>query len=200
YTNSTLATGFGRNNRSAASTLVNVAGAIGTWDLHLASTDASCKDRGTTGSAQDIDRDTRAAPVDIGADEYMGAPTGPPTASLSIASAPVRPSDGAWLLKPATWSVTLLANRSLASLPTPLTFRDSSGATMLIALTGTLPGTTFTGTMVIGSAIPDGAGSFSLATGALVDTLGNTGNSIIQGSQAVVDKTPPSVPTHLIFQ
>lgn len=200
YTMATLASGFGRNNRSLPPGLMNTSGAVGTWDLHLSSLDTANKNTGTSGPAVDIDREARVAPVDIGADEYQGAPPGPPSATLSIASAPVRPSDGVFLLKAGSWSVTLIANRSVVNVPTPLTFRDSSGATVAVTLSGTVPGTTFTGTMVVGTGMPDGAGTFSLATGALVDTSGGSGNSITQGSQAVVDKTPPSVPANLIFQ
>ncbi len=200
YTASTLATGFGRNNRSISPGLVNVGGAVGTWNLHLTALDSSCKNLGTSGSAQDIDMESRVAPPDIGADEYNGAAPGPPTATLTIAAAPVRPSDGVYLLKAGSWSVTLIANRSIVNLPTPLTFRDSSGALMTIVLSGTVPGTTFTGTMSVGTGTPDGAGTFTLLTGALVDTSGGTGNAITQGGSAVVDKTPPSVPGNLIFQ
>ena len=200
YTPSTLASGFGRSNRSAAPGLMNLSGPVATWDLHLSALDTANKNNGTTGATQDIDREARVAPVDIGADEYQGVASGPPTATLSIASAPVRPSDGVYLLKSSSWAVTLIANRSIVNIPTPLTFRDSSGGVLTIVLTGTVPGTTFTGTMVVGTGTPDGAGNFSLATGALVDTSGGTGNSITQGSQAVIDKTPPSVPANLVFQ
>ena len=68
----------GTDNKCGATTFTNTVGTKSSWDLHLASTDVSNKDAGTTGTATDIDNDPRPQGVawDIGADEYTSAPAG----------------------------------------------------------------------------------------------------------------------------
>jgi hypothetical protein len=69
-----------------------------------------------------------------------------------------------------------------------------------IVLAGAVPGTTFTGTLTIGTSTAQGNGTFTLAASALKDSLGNTGNQITSGSTAIVDRTPPAAPTGLRTQ
>ncbi|RLE06616.1 hypothetical protein DRJ00_09465, partial [Candidatus Aerophobetes bacterium] len=70
--------------------------------------------------------------------------------------------------------------------------------TTSIILNGKVPGDTFTGTFKVDSSVADGQGSFSFASGALVDQAGNSGNEITSGSTVVIDKTPPPPPTNLV--
>ena len=63
--------GFGTSNKCADSVLINVAGAVGTWDLHLDPTDTNNKNAGTAGATDDIDVQSRPKGLgtEIGADE-----------------------------------------------------------------------------------------------------------------------------------
>lgn len=94
-------------------------------------------------------------------------------------------------------TVTLTASSSLVQIPGPLTLLESDGSFSTIVLSGTVPGTQFSGLLVVNSSVADGAATFALPVGSLIDGSGNTSNTIASGAGIVVDKTPPSAPTNL---
>lgn len=124
---------------------------------------------------------------DVGALEFWtGAAV---TASLTLSD----PSPTA----AGTVTVTLTTSAPVVQLPGVLTFTESDGSTTTIPLSGTVPGSTFTGTLVVNSSIAEGLGTFSLPVGSLVDGSGNLGNTIVSGAQTIIDMTPPSAPANL---
>ena len=187
-----------------------VSGAKDQVDLHLngiqASIDAGCGKSGASHvcpstaniTADDIDTQQRYVGLgpDIGADEY-GSPVTGPSATLSLAPAPPQ-HNGQTLLKPGTWTVTLVTSAPVVSVPVGLSFIDASSATVAVSLSGSVPGSNFVGTLVVDSGVADGAGSFSLPANALVDALGNKGNAISSGSTATIDKSAPRAPSNLV--
>ena len=113
------------------------------------------------------------------------------TASLSLSD----PSPTA----AGTVTVTLVTSVPVVSLPGPLTFHESDNTTTLVNLSGSVPGTTFSGVFLVNSTVADGLGTFSLPINNLVDGLGNAGNAIVTGAQTLIDKVPPSTPQNLHF-
>jgi hypothetical protein len=128
---------------------------------------------------------------DIGAVEYGTGPGAGPTASLSLSD----PSPTG----PGNVTVTLTTSTSIVQLPGVLTFLESDGTSTLINLSGSLPGNTFTGTLAVNTTVADGVGTFSLPSNSLIDGSGNKGNTIVSGSQTIIDKSPPSTPGNLRF-
>jgi hypothetical protein len=194
----TLAAGLGQGNRCAAPSFANTSGAPAGWDLHLAASDSGCRDKGDRGSAEDIDRGARAAPVDIGADEY-GSDARPVslTAILSITPAPPT-AGGVPLLRAAPWTVVLGASRELSMIPSGLRFLDASNRSTTVPLAGPVPGASFTGTFLVDGGIANGSGTFRLDTAALVDGLGNIGQEITSGAKATIDRTAPGSPARIL--
>jgi len=130
---------------------------------------------------------------DIGADEYGSTV---PSASLTLSDAPP--------IAAGTVTVTLITSTSVVSLPGVLTFTESDGTQTIISLTGSVPGTSFSGVFTVDSTVSDGLGTFSLPTNALVDSGGLSGSVITSvngtaGSTAVIDKVPPTSPSNLRF-
>jgi len=95
--------------------------------------------------------------------------------------------------------VTLTTSSAVVQLPGPLTFQESDSSITLITLTGTIPGSIFTGTFTVNSSVSDGLGTFTLPIGSLVPTTGLPGNAIVNGATTLIDKTPPSNPGNLRF-
>jgi hypothetical protein len=128
---------------------------------------------------------------DIGAVEYgTGAGAGP-TASVALSD----PSPTG----PGNLTVSITTSTPVVQLPGSLSFLESDGTIKTITLSGTVPGSVFTGTILVDSTVADGPGTFSLPANSLVDSLGNRGNSIVSGSQTIIDKSPPSSPKNLRF-
>jgi hypothetical protein len=186
-------------NKCATTTFVRVSGEVRNWDLHLVPTDAVNRDAGTTGAADDIDKQPRTGIVDIGADE-LGSLVSAVLAITTSAQQAAPSSGGNFLLKAGTYNLTLSSSVSIVSPPGALVFTDSAGAQVPVVLAGVVPGNTFTGTMSVGTSVAEGSGSFSLAAGALNDGLGDTGNAITSGRTVIVDRTPPAAPTGLRTQ
>jgi hypothetical protein len=128
---------------------------------------------------------------EIGAVEFGAASS---TVTASIALSDPSPTAGGNV------GVTLTTSVPVVSLPGPLTFRDSAGSSTSIQLTGTVPGSVFSGLFVVDSGVADGLGTFSLPTGSLVDGSGNTGNTITSGGQTITDRTPPVRPVGVVIQ
>jgi parallel beta-helix repeat protein len=199
---------FGSNNKCAtpkfetcgySTWCANLNSNEATWDLRLHSSDTSDINAGTTGVTEDFERQARDSQPDIGADEYGG--TSPPTAvtaTLSL-SPPPPASGGVPVLKAGTYTVTLSSSIDLVAAPAGLVFTDSQGAGSPIPLSGAA-GRTFTGAFVVGVAMSDGRGMFSLPADAMVDADGNTGNQITSGSDGSIDQTPPSAPVKPVAQ
>lgn len=186
--------GVQSGNKCQATTFVRVSGAVKDWDLHLPTTDIINRNAGTTGPSDDIDKQPRTAPIDIGADE-MGA--GGPTAALAITSGgqPAPSLNGAFLLKAGTYSLTLTSSVPVISIPTPLTFTASGGGTTLLVFAGAVPGTQFTASWTVGASVAEGNGTFSLPASILDDGQGGRGNALTAGASAVIDLTAPAAPT-----
>jgi len=62
---------FGTGNNCAQAQFLNTSGAVGSVDLHLAPGDTVDRGTGTTGPSDDIDRQFRTAPIDLGADQTL---------------------------------------------------------------------------------------------------------------------------------
>ena len=124
---------------------------------------------------------------DIGAVEYGSV--GAPTATIVLSD----PSP----TKAGSVGLTLSTSASVVQLPGPLVFTASDNSTRTIVLSGAVPGTTFTGTLVVDTSVPDGVGTFSLPLNSLVDASGNRGNAILNGSQTIIDQTAPNSPANL---
>jgi hypothetical protein len=185
-------------NKCGTTTFVRVSGAVNLWDLHLLPTDTANKDAGTTGAVDDIDKTTRTAPIDIGADEIGSSLTAGISLTASGQQAPS--SGGTYLLKAGTYNLTLTSSVNVITLPVSLVFTDSAGGQVTILLVGSVPGSVFSGTMTVGTSVAEGNGSFGLAAAALKDGAGNTGNQILSGRTVLVDRTPPAAPTGLRTQ
>jgi hypothetical protein len=125
---------------------------------------------------------------DIGAIEY---------GSLGISAAVSTSS--ASPLKPGSYTVTLTTSTAVVQLPGPVAFLESDASITSVSLTGTLPGTVFTGVFLVDSSVSDGPGTFSLPANNLRDASGNTGNTLTSGALITIDKAPPSVPANLRF-
>jgi hypothetical protein len=130
---------------------------------------------------------------DIGADEF-GASV--PSASLILSDAPP--------IAAGSVTVSLSTSTNVVLLPGLLTFTESDGTQTVISLTGTVPGSTFSGVFTVDATVSDGLGAFSLPLGSLVDSGGLTGNAITSvngtsGGSAMVDKLPPTSPSNLRF-
>ena len=189
--------GVQTGNKCQSTTFTRITGIVKDWDLHLPMIDAVNRNAGTTGPTDDIDKVPRGSPpIDIGADEAGGSGGGL-TATLSVQSGgqPAPQSGGAWALKAGTYSVTLTASGTVIALPTPLTFTASGGGTTLVVLTGSIPGTLFTGSFTVGSGTAEGNGTFTLPASILDDGQGNRGQTITTGGSAIIDRTPPGAPT-----
>jgi len=94
-------------------------------------------------------------------------------------------------------AVTLEASEDLIQVPTPLTITFSDDSTLDITLTGTVLGSTFTGSFTVTDEAPDGLATFSLTAGALVDLNDNTGNKITSGETILIDRVHPPTPSTL---
>src|SRR6266581_1731680 len=129
----------------------------------------------------------RGSSWDAGATEYVGSLA--PTATLSLSD----PSPTA----AGNVTVTLSTSVAVISVPGPLSFLESDGTSTAINLSGSVPGSTFTGIFVVDSSVADGQGTFSLPAGSLVDSSNNKGNTIVSGGLTTIDKTPPSAPQNL---
>jgi len=62
---------FGIGNNCAQAQLLNTSGAVGLFDLHLAPGDTVDRGTGTIGPSDDVDRQFRIAPIDLGADQAL---------------------------------------------------------------------------------------------------------------------------------
>lgn len=202
YKCSQMAT-FLTGNKCGPTSFVRVTGAVPGWDLHLASSDISDKSVWMTGPTLDIDQGPRSLPGDIGADEFGSVLSLAPTAALSVTSAGGQPSptrNGIYQLKAGTYTVLLTTTGPVTVLPTPLALTDNAAHVVPILMSGSIPGSQFTGTFTIGGPVVEGAATFSLPTGALNDGLGNLGNQITSGGTALIDMTPPSPPRGVATQ
>ena len=89
--------------------------------------------------------------------------------------------------------------------PTPLIFVESDQTVTQILMTGTFPGSRFTGYLLMTEYLAEGVGTFRLPEGSLVSTLGNTGNLIVEGATLNIrhpgindpNYKPPETPAHL---
>ncbi|MDZ7372435.1 MAG: right-handed parallel beta-helix repeat-containing protein [candidate division KSB1 bacterium] len=105
-----------------------------------------------------------------------------------FAQGPVADSTGRWF-----YQVLLTTSRPVVRIPAPLFFVDKLGNRHLVTLEGTLPGSTFYGRIWRDDAPEEGWGRFELGPGALADTLGNEGSTILQGQSMLLDWPPKRV-------
>jgi hypothetical protein len=98
-----------------------------------------------------------------------------------------------------TVTVTLITSQDVINVPAGFILTESDASTKSIMLSGAVPGSVFTGTLVVDTSVADGQGTFSLPANSLVTSTGVTGNSIVQGAQVLIDKTPPATPANLHF-
>ena len=84
YTCAQIAGGLGTGNKCAATTFTKVSGTRDTWNLHLVSNDTANLNGGIPGATNDIDRQARSGPPDIGADELFTQDTQPPAAPTQV--------------------------------------------------------------------------------------------------------------------
>ena len=166
-------------------------------NLHLVASDTANRDTGTTGPPDDIDRAARSGAVDLGADEY-GAATGSVTAAVVVEAAggqPAPASGGTCLLRAGGVHRRLATSIPVTATPGPLTFMDSDGQAIQVVLAGTVPGSQFSGAMVVDTGVAEGMGSFSLLPLSLDGGQGDRGDRMTSGFTAVVDRTAANAPT-----
>ncbi len=126
---------------------------------------------------------------DLGVSEYGGGTPSAPSAALNLPS-----------MTPAgSFQLTLSTSVPVVQLPGPVTFQENDGTTTVIILSGSVPGSVFTGTFAVNSTVADGSGVCSLPVSNLVDQQGNLGNSITSGGTTIIEKTPPSTVNNLRF-
>jgi len=123
---------------------------------------------------------------DIGATEGIG---GAVTASIQL-SDPSPTTAG-------TVTVTLTTSLAVVNIPVGLTLTESDSSTKSIILSGSVPGTSFAGTLVVDTTVADGMATFSLPLNSLLSTTGLSGNTIALGRQVMIDKTPPAAPVNV---
>jgi parallel beta helix pectate lyase-like protein len=123
---------------------------------------------------------------DVGAVEVASSVT---TASVWLSDRPPTASGSV--------TVALTTSTNVIVLPGPLMFVGSEGSITAMPLIRTVPGTVFLGTLLVDGTVPDGRGPFLLPSGSLMDGRGSVGNMIVNGSRAVIEKTPPSKPANL---
>jgi hypothetical protein len=171
----------------------------GSGDYHLSSTSPAKDGAVSTGLPSGRSTDwcngtTRAAVAyddcqplsgswDIGADEYSSSTA--LTATLRVGTLTSQYVPGG------TYTITLTTSSTVASVPGPLALTESDNSTTQISLSGSLTGTTFTGTLTIDGSVADGTGSFSLPGGTITSVNGVTGTAVI------IDKTAPASPANL---
>ena len=123
---------------------------------------------------------------DIGMDEYGASSVVTATINVGNLSSQYVPGG--------TYTILLNMSTSVGSLPGPVTLSESDGSTVLITLSGSIPGTSFTGSLSVNSSVADGAAVFSLPAGSLVSITNVNG---VAGSTIIIDKTPPASPVNL---
>ena len=100
-----------------------------------------------------------------------------------------------------TLTVQVSTTSSVAEIPSPLMLLESDGTESQILLTGDIPGTQFSGTLIIDDSVAHGEATFQLPEGALVDLEGNSGLSdIVSGSTIFIDQIAPSRPMSLMIR
>lgn len=95
------------------------------------------------------------------------------------------------LFKPGNVSLTLTLDEATLSAPT-LQFTAPSGSVTTVTLTGS--GTTWSGTLVVTSAMGDGIGTFAMSA---TDVRGTSGSILTAGNTLALDVTAPVAPTAL---
>ncbi|MBN1781759.1 hypothetical protein JW948_11575 [bacterium] len=113
--------------------------------------------------------------------------------AVVLTSPPVRLSNG---MK--TMSFQLTTTAPVSELPPPITMVESDGSMTQIPVTGSVPGTQFTGTLIIDSSIAHGEATLLLQEGSLMDSNGNPcSSSILTGSTVFMDQQAPVRPQAL---
>lgn len=92
--------------------------------------------------------------------------------------------------------IQLYTSEPVIQLPSPLLFLESDQTQTQIPLSGSLPGSHFTGLLPITAELAGGSGIFSLANGKLVNPSGEKGNLIHTGKTIAIDKIPPPAPAN----
>jgi hypothetical protein len=186
---------FGTLNRCLSTSLLNVSGEPASWDLHLATAVADIVDGGTLiGPSKDFDDGDRVPPLDIGADEFGIGASVELTASVAFVSPP-QPSRSIQVLKVGTYGLQITTSTDVVRIPADFVLRDSNGQDHLISLQGSVPGRSFTGTLVVDTSVAEQDAVFLLLdSNALEDSTGKTSNKIKSGNQVQVDRTPPAAP------
>lgn len=111
-----------------------------------------------------------------------------PTATVTV--------DNPSPVKTGNIQVTLTTSKLVTTLPSLLVFNESDSSTTTVNLNGSVPGTVFTGILVIDQSVADGQGYFSLPSNALVDENGKVGNQITSGASVKI-AVPPKGPMNV---
>jgi len=83
--------------------------------------------------------------------------------------------------------VKVTTSEPVVALPTPLVFTDNESISFEIKLKGKVPGTIFTGILVVNKNVAEGVGRFSFRDkGALEDMAGNRGVTITSGALTII--------------
>ncbi len=126
----------------------------------------------------------------------------PPGTSTLSAAIQVNSDD------PSDLEISMTTTEPVIERPTPLIFIESDSSMTQILMTGTTPGTQFTGHLIMSEYLAEGIGIFRLPEGSLVSQLGNRSNLITQGATLNIhhpqkipvssqDILPPNRPTNL---
>jgi hypothetical protein len=95
-------------------------------------------------------------------------------------------------------TVALTVSDSVVKNPGPLYLDESDGTVSIIALTGTVPGKMFTGSLALDGNVSEGQGSYRLESDALVDNASTVSSEIRDGESVNIHIAAPSPPSGTI--
>ncbi len=90
--------------------------------------------------------------------------------------------------------ILLVTSERVIQVPTPLILKESDGSETHIHLLGQVPSQSFSGILDLNDSVAEGPAFFCLPESSLLDTEGNSGNTIAHGDSIYIDKTPPTSP------
>lgn len=93
--------------------------------------------------------------------------------------------------------ISLTTSKTVTQVPSPLILQEHDASVTQILIQGDVPGSEFTGLLLISENLAGGEGTFHLHENALVAAGGETGNMIDEGREIFIDKEPPPSPLSL---
>ena len=91
--------------------------------------------------------------------------------------------------------IILKTSKEVIHIPGPAILQMHNGSEIDVFFDGSLPGTTFIGTLYITNSLSEGSAQFYLPDRSLVSLSGQTNNLILNGGTITIDQTPPIQPS-----